>query len=100
MAHFARYVRPGYSKIACTANPSTGIYTTAYRNGSKIVIVAINTNAAVTYQPFTISGVTVSSFNRYETTSSSNLAASTLSISNNAFGINLPASSITTLVSN
>ncbi|MBP1650350.1 MAG: xylan degradation enzyme [Bacteroidetes bacterium] len=100
MAHFARYVRPGYSKIACAANPSTGIYTTAYRNGSKIVIVAINTNAAVTYQPFTISGVTVSSFSRYVTTSSSNLAASTLSISNNAFGINLPASSITTLVSN
>ncbi|SDG20027.1 glycoside hydrolase [Chitinophaga filiformis] len=100
IAHFARYVRPGYTKIACSANPSTGVYTTAYKSGSKIVVVAINTNAAITYQPFTISGVTVNSFNRYVTTSSSNLAASSFSISNNAFGINLPASSITTLVSN
>lgn len=100
MAHFARYVRPGYTKIACSANPTTGVYTTAYKSGSKIVIVAINTNTAITYQPFTISGITVNSFNRYVTTSSSNLASSSLSISNNAFGINLPASSITTLVSN
>lgn len=100
MAHFARYVRPGYTKIACPASPTTGVYTTAYKSGSKIVIVAINTNTAITYQPFTISGVTVNSFSRYVTTSSSNLGASSLSISNNAFGINLPASSITTLVSN
>jgi len=99
MAHFARYIRPGYSKISCTANPTQGVYTTAYKSGSKIVIVAINTNSAITYQPFTIGGVTVNNFNRYVTTSSSNLAASTLAISNNSFGINLPASSITTLVS-
>lgn len=100
MAHFARYIRPGYTKIACPGNPTTGVYTSAYKSGSKIVIVAINTNAAVTYQPFTISGITVNSFNRYVTTSSSNLDSSSLGISNNAFGINLPASSITTLVSN
>lgn len=100
MAHFARYIRPGYTKIACPANPTTGVYTTAYKSGSRIVVVAINTNTAVTYQPFTISGVTVNNFNRYVTTSSSNLGASTFSISNNAFGINLPASSITTLVAN
>lgn len=100
MAHFARYIRPGYTKIACPANPSPGVYTTAYKSGSRMVIVAINTNAAITYQPFTISGVTVNSFNRYVTTSSSNLGSSTFNISNNAFGINLPASSITTLVSN
>lgn len=99
MAHFARYIRPGYTKISCTANPTSGVYTTAYKSGSKIVIVAINTNSAITYQPFTIGGVTVNNFNRYVTTSSSNLAASTLAISNNSFGINLPASSITTLVS-
>lgn len=99
IAHFARYIRPGYSKISCTANPTAGVYTTAYKSGSQIVIVAINTNSAITNQPFTISGVTVNNFNRYVTTSSSNLAASTLPVSNNSFNINLPASSITTLVS-
>jgi glucuronoarabinoxylan endo-1,4-beta-xylanase len=99
MAHFARYIRPGYSKISCTANPATGVYVTAYKSGSKIVIVAINQNSAITYQPFTIGGVTVAGFNRYKTTSSSNLAADSFTISNGSFGINLPASSITTLVS-
>jgi glucuronoarabinoxylan endo-1,4-beta-xylanase len=99
MAHFARYIRPGYTKISCTANPTAGVYTTSYKSGSKIVIVAINTNSAITYQPFSISGVTVNNFNRYVTTSSSNMTASSFAISNNSFGINLPASSITTLVS-
>jgi glucuronoarabinoxylan endo-1,4-beta-xylanase len=63
------------------------------------VIVAINQNSAITYQPFTIGGVTVAGFNRYRTTSSANLTADSFTISNGAFGINLPASSVTTLVS-
>ena len=100
MAQFARYVRPGYSKISCTANPTTGVYVTAYKSGSKIVIIAINQNSAITYQPFSISGATVAGFNRYRTTSSANLAADSFTITGGSFGINLPASSVTTLVSN
>lgn len=99
MAHWAKWVRPGYYKISCTANPATGVYVTAYKSGSKIVIVAINQNSATTYQSFGVSGVTVSGFNRYRTTSSSNLSGDSFTISNGSFGINLPASSITTLVS-
>jgi glucuronoarabinoxylan endo-1,4-beta-xylanase len=99
MAQWARYVRPGYSKISCTTNPTAGVYITAYKSGSKIVVVAINQNSATTYQPFSISGATVSGFDRYRTTSSSNLAADSFTISGGSFGINLPASSVTTLVS-
>jgi glucuronoarabinoxylan endo-1,4-beta-xylanase len=99
MAQWARYVRPGYSKISCTANPASGVYVTAYKSGSKVVVVAINQNPAITYQPFTISGATVAGFNRYRTTSSANLTADSFTISNGSFGINLPASSVTTLVS-
>ena len=99
MAHYAKWVRPGYTKISCTANPTSGVYVTAYKSGSKIVVVAINQNAAITYQPFTISGATVAGFNRYRTTSSANLTADSFGISGGSFGINLPASSITTLVS-
>ncbi|WP_276483077.1 hypothetical protein [Paraflavitalea pollutisoli] len=98
-AHWAKWVRPGYNKISCTANPTSGVYTTAYKSGSKIVIVAVNQNTAITYQPFTISGVTVPGFNRYRTTSTSNLTSDSFTITGGAFGINLPASSVTTLVS-
>lgn len=100
MSQWARYVRPGYNKISCTANPTSGVYVTAYKSGSKIVVVAVNQNTAVTYQPFSISGVTVAGFNRYRTTSAANLAADSFTISGGSFGINLPAQSVTTLVSN
>jgi glucuronoarabinoxylan endo-1,4-beta-xylanase len=99
MAQYARYIRPGDQKISCTANPATGIYVTAYKSGSKLVIVAINQNSSDTYQSFSWSGITVTGFNRYKTTSSSNLASDSPAISGTSIGITLPAKSITTLVS-
>jgi glucuronoarabinoxylan endo-1,4-beta-xylanase len=99
MAHYARYVRPGYTKISCTANPATGVYVTAYKSGSTLVIVAINQNSSDTYQAFSWSNITVSGFNRYRTTSSYNLANDSQTPSGSGIGITLPASSITTLVS-
>jgi O-glycosyl hydrolase len=99
MAQFARYVRPGYSKISCTANPSTGVYVTAYKSGTKLVIVIVNQNAATTYQTFSFSGISVTGFNRYFTTSSANLSSNSFSVTGSSFGINLSGSSVTTLVS-
>jgi O-glycosyl hydrolase len=100
MAQFARWVRPGYNKISCTANPTTGVYVTAYKSGSSLVVVILNQNTAVTYQSFNIGGLSVTGFNRYITTSSSNLTPTSFAVSGSSFGINLPASSVTTLVSN
>ena len=99
MAHYARYVRPGYSKVSCTSNPTTGVYVTAYKSGSKLVLVIVNQNAAVTYQPFSYSGISVAGFNRYFTTSATNLGSNSFAVSGGSFGINLAASSVTTLVS-
>ncbi|HSC38957.1 MAG TPA: hypothetical protein VLD19_13840 [Chitinophagaceae bacterium] len=99
MAQYARYVRPGYSKVSCVANPTAGVYVTAYKSGTKLVVVIVNQNTATTYQPFTFSGITVSGFNRYATTSSANLAANSFAVSGSSFGINLLPSSVTTLVS-
>ena len=99
MTHFAKWVRPGYTKISCTSNPTSGVYVTAYKSGSKLVIVIVNQNSAVTYQPFSYSGISVTGFNRYYTTSSSSLAHNSFSVSGGSFGINLAASSVTTLVS-
>ncbi|MDQ5928442.1 MAG: glucuronoarabinoxylan endo,4-beta-xylanase [Bacteroidota bacterium] len=99
MTHFAKWIRPGYNKISCTANPTAGVYLTAYKSGTKMVVVAINTNTEIVYQPFSYSGITVTGFNRYKTTSTENLVADTFTVSGGSFAINLPASSITTLVS-
>lgn len=99
IAQYARYIRPGYTKISCTQNTYKGIYMTAYKSGSKIVVVLINQNSKDVYQNLTLSGVSVPNFTAYTTTSSANLASSTLSVSSGKFGIALPESSITTLVS-
>lgn len=98
-AQFARYIRPGYSRIACTANPMSGVYITAYKNDSKLVVVAINQNAFDVDQPFNWSGITVTGFNRYVTTNSSNLAADNQPSSGASIKITLLANSVTTLVS-
>jgi len=99
MAQYARYVRPGAVKIACPANPISGVYVTAYKSGSNLVIVIVNQNTATVNQGFNFSGVTVTGFNRYVTTSSLNLDNYSFNVSSNSFSINLQPSSVTTLVS-
>lgn len=99
MTHFSKWIRPGFNKVNCTSNPSAGVYISAYKKGNKLVIVAINDNNEITYQPFSYNNISILGFNRYKTTSSSNLVSDSFSVSGGNFGINLPASSIITLVS-
>lgn len=99
VSQWAKWVRPGYTKVSCTSNPTAGVYVTAYKSGSKLVLVIVNENSAVTFQPFTYSGLSPAGFNRYVTTSSSNLSQNSFTVSGGSFGINLAASSVTTLVS-
>lgn len=99
MAQYARYVRPGYTKISCTENPSNGIYVTAYKDSSKVVVVIINQNSSGVYQPFSLGGATVSGFTSYATTSSSNLVPGSVTVSGRDFGVTLPAMSVITMIS-
>ena len=44
MAHFSKFVRPGYVRIDATKNPEPNVYVSAYKGDNKVVIVAINKN--------------------------------------------------------
>lgn len=101
MAQYARYVRPGYVRVSCTAEPYKNVYVTAYKSsgGSKLVVVAINENTFDLDQKFSWSGITVASFNRYKTTSLVNLESDTKTPTGSSITLTLPGSSITTLVS-
>jgi len=99
MSNYAKYVRPGFNKVSCTANPSSGVFTTAYKKGSDLVVVAVNQNSSSTSQTFNISGMSINGFKTYTTSSSQNHSAGTINASGSSFTVNLPASSITTLVS-
>ncbi len=97
---WSKFVRPGDRRIGTTYNPSPGVYLYAFSRGSKIIIVAVNKNTSATYQPFTLSGVTVPGFDRWVTSPTKNIAQGTrFAISGGSWGNLLDAQSTTTFVS-
>jgi glucuronoarabinoxylan endo-1,4-beta-xylanase len=100
MAHFSRFVRPGYVRIDATANPASNVYVSAYRNGNTIVIVAINKNTSSVSQQFTLSGSNSSgSVANWLTDASRTVAPqAALTMSNGSLTVNLPARSVMTFV--
>lgn len=100
MAHFSKFVRPGYVRIDATSNPQSNVYTSAYKGtDSEIVIVAINKGTSAVSQPFTLENNTASSVSSWLTDESRNLESqSGISVSNGSFTAELPAESVTTFV--
>ncbi|MEU6741642.1 cellulose binding domain-containing protein [Streptosporangium sandarakinum] len=99
MAHFARFVRPGYVRIGATANPASNVYVSAYRGGDTIVIVAVNKGTSAVSQQFTLANTTASSASSWLTDASRNVAPQgTIPVSNGSLTVTLPARSVTTFV--
>ncbi|MES5823129.1 glycoside hydrolase family 30 beta sandwich domain-containing protein [Streptomyces sp. RG80] len=99
MAHFARFVRPGYARIGATANPATNVYVSAYRGGGSTVVVAVNKATAAVSQQFTLSNGAGSSVASWLTDASRNVASQgTTGMSNGSFTVALPARSVMTFV--
>lgn len=101
MAQFSKYIRFGYQRVDA-ANPTTDVYVSAYKGNGKTVIVAVNMSSAAKSIKFNISGGSLpSTFTPHVTSSTKNLSTETsLAVSNGSVTYELPASSITTLVSN
>ncbi|MGW1058695.1 cellulose binding domain-containing protein [Micromonospora rubida] len=100
MAHFARFVRPGYVRIDATANPASNVYVSAYRGDDTVVVVAVNKNTSAVSQQFTLSGTTASgSVSNWLTDGSRTVAAQgALTMSNGSLTVTLPARSVMTFV--
>ncbi|WP_270154753.1 RICIN domain-containing protein [Nonomuraea corallina] len=100
MAHFARFVRPGYVRIDATANPASNVYVSAYLGGdSTVVVVAVNKGASAVSQQFTLTGSTAAAVSSWLTDASRNVAPQgSAAVSNGSFTATLPARSVTTFV--
>ncbi|MFC9689151.1 glucuronoxylanase [Kribbella sp. NPDC056951] len=99
MAHFSKWVRPGYLRITATAKPEPNVFITAFKNGSRIVVIAVNKNASAVQQPFTIKDTTATTVSTWVTTANRTLAADpTITIANGSFDTQLPPYSIKTFV--
>ncbi len=103
MSQFAKFVRPGYTRIGCFATPQRNVWISAYRDGttSKIVIVAINTGSSPIQQGFVMANGPAASFSSYTTSIAKNCTRGTdIPTVHGSFQATLDPSSITTFVSN
>jgi glucuronoarabinoxylan endo-1,4-beta-xylanase len=99
MAHFARFVRPGYVRVDATASPASNVYVSAYRGDSTAVIVAVNKGTSSVSQQFMLTNGTASSVSSWVTDASRTVAPQgTAGMANGSFTATLPARSITTFV--
>jgi glucuronoarabinoxylan endo-1,4-beta-xylanase len=99
MSQFARFIRPGFVRVNSTSNPQGLINTSAYKNGSKVVIVAINQNSNSIDQQFIVSDDTVNSITPYTTSENKNCSRGTnIILSGGSFTATLEPMSITTFV--
>jgi O-glycosyl hydrolase len=74
MLQFAKYVRPGYVRIAATEKPYEDVLVTAYKGGTgKLVIIAVN-NGTVQRQLQLQVASAATAFVKYRTTVSDNAA--------------------------
>ncbi len=101
MSQYARFVRPGYHRIKVDANPQSNVYVTAYKNGSKVVIVALNISSSSISQTFVIQHCSATAYTPYVTSSSKNCVQGTaIAVLSLSFTASLDPSSVTTFVSN
>ena len=100
ISQFARFIRPGFTRVSATDNPQTDVYVSAYKSGTKMVIVAINHASPAIEQTFTIQNGTVAAFTLYVTSRTKNcLQEGDITVSNSSFTATLDGESVTTFVS-
>jgi glucuronoarabinoxylan endo-1,4-beta-xylanase len=100
MSQYSKFIRPGFNRVKSTENPQASVYVTAYKNGSKVVIVAVNNGSSIS-QTFICPGGTMTVFTPYVTSSSKScVEESDILFANSIFTVTLDASSVTTFVSN
>ena len=100
MSNFARFVRPGFFRIDATKHPQPNVFITAFKEGTKIVIVVLNSNPSSIKQTFVLKNGSATKFTPYVTSEAKNCnQESDIVVSNGSFTVTLEGSSITTFVS-
>jgi len=98
MAHFSKFIRPGYHRIEATYRPQSDVYMVAFK-GEKIVIIVINAGSSSTDQTFIINHVSIDQVKRYTTSETKNLNLDGIIDSvDNSFSVTLEEKSITTFI--
>lgn len=100
LAHFTKFVRPGFTRVEAQKEPQPGVLTSAYiGQDGRLVVVAVNTATATATQPLAVRGRRVRSARSWLTDATCDLAEQPL-ITGKADGFvaTLPPQSVTTFV--
>ncbi len=102
MAQFSKFIRNGYQRVTASPTGDADMYISAYKGGNKQIIVILNYGISPRTLQFSITGETpAASFTPYVTSAAKSLEKGSSIASNKGVLVaDVPASSITTLVSN
>ena len=95
---FARFIRPGYYRVDCTVNPTYNVYTSAYKNGDDVVIVAVNMSTEAKTINISVPGTKVKQWNVWITDQTRNMKQLDAINKSSSFSVTLPAKSCVTYV--
>lgn len=102
MSQFSRFIRPGFVGVYTTSGRrGSPVYVTAYKNDSKIIIVAVNMGSSSIAETFSLRNLTggTAVFTPYVTSQTKNFTqGSDVTVSNGSFVDTLDGSSVTTFV--
>ncbi|MBK8089960.1 MAG: glucuronoxylanase XynC [Chitinophagaceae bacterium] len=99
MSHFARFIKPGAVRLGTGTNSRTDVLISAYKNGTKKVLVLINRGDYNVKQTITFQDASAATVIPYVTTSSKNVEqGSAVTVTGNSFAYTLPAKSVVTFV--
>jgi glucuronoarabinoxylan endo-1,4-beta-xylanase len=98
IAQFSKFIRPGFYRVDATATPTSGVSLSAYKSDTDVVLVAVNTSSSTQSITVSIDGSTISSYDKFTTSSSKSLASDgKVTASNGSVTVSFDASSVTTL---
>jgi glucuronoarabinoxylan endo-1,4-beta-xylanase len=99
ISQFARFIKEGAIRLGAGANTRSDVLISAYKNGIKKIVVAINTGNGQVNQSITFNGATAASVVPYLTTASKNAEQGTvITLSGNNFIYAMPPYSVATFV--
>jgi glucuronoarabinoxylan endo-1,4-beta-xylanase len=99
ISQFARFIKEGAIRLGAAANSRADVLISAYKNGTKKVVVAINTGSGQVNQTIAFKDATATTVVPYLTSASKNAEQGTaITLSNNSFVYAIPPNSVVTFV--
>jgi glucuronoarabinoxylan endo-1,4-beta-xylanase len=99
ISQFARFIKQGSIRLGTSTNSRADVFISAYKNGTKKIVVAINSGTSDVKQKINFQDASASSIVPYVTTAVKNVEQGTaITVTNNTFTYTIPAQSVVTFV--